>query len=560
MTFNMKQSLLAAFFLLLICNHFVVGQTEEINNSHAPAISVTTGALSIRPDVAFARSVMGNNLTGMKGSISESLAESGFLQKDSEGRFWKSLRPRSGSQGLDHIFINLDEKGLPHDLMIAESKFGSSQLGQTKDGIQMGGQWKNKRIVALGNRYADIAKDKNIRPGKRPFSINNHVNNVFLKNGKEVCFWRENANSAWKFDGDIIHLPEALKQAENYGVFLRAAGNGTISYRSRIFHINPEGNDVRVTIHNADNIPPHTGLSKLPVTGEFRITGALDKKGLISDDACQLLARKMVTACDLPEQEAMQIAKNCQKNMTMRQAITPYSQPKAITMNSGLMGAGAITLDAIIQLALTQDISYKQLAYSGSVAAIGGVLVQGIEQFAIRKGVSISPFGSTATTRVMPKNFMRGTAIFAAIDLLTNYGLAIGGVISWNEAHQSAMASAITFTASGLTYGAFMAAPAAFGAVASTGTAISSLSGAAAVNATLAFYGGGSIAAGGGGAFIGSIVVGGGVALVAIGCGYIIYECIQLYDESQEKKKILILADFYSKTENWKEILHYQLE
>ena len=126
--------------------------------------------------------------------------------------------------------------------------------------------------------------------------------------------------------------------------------------------------------------------------------------------------------------------------MTMRQAITPYSQPKAITMNSGLMGAGAITLDAIIQLALTQDISYKQLAYSGSVAAIGGVLVQGIEQFAIRKGVSISPFGSTATTRVMPKNFMRGTAIFAAIDLLTNYGLAIGGVISWNEAHQSAMA------------------------------------------------------------------------------------------------------------------------
>jgi hypothetical protein len=45
--------------------------------------------------------------------------------------------------------------------------------------------------------------------------------------------------------------------------------------------------------------------------------------------------------------------------------------------------------------------------------------------------------------------------------------------------------------------------------VASTGTAISGLSGAAATNATLAWLGGGSLAAGGGGMFVGSIVLGG---------------------------------------------------
>lgn len=46
-----------------------------------------------------------------------------------------------------------------------------------------------------------------------------------------------------------------------------------------------------------------------------------------------------------------------------------------------------------------------------------------------------------------------------------------------------------------------------FGA-ASTGTAISSLSGAAATNATLAWLGGGSLAAGGGGMAAGSVVLG----------------------------------------------------
>lgn len=47
----------------------------------------------------------------------------------------------------------------------------------------------------------------------------------------------------------------------------------------------------------------------------------------------------------------------------------------------------------------------------------------------------------------------------------------------------------------------------AFGA-ASTGTAISSLSGAAATNATLAWLGGGSLAAGGGGMAAGTAVLG----------------------------------------------------
>ena len=54
---------------------------------------------------------------------------------------------------------------------------------------------------------------------------------------------------------------------------------------------------------------------------------------------------------------------------------------------------------------------------------------------------------------------------------------------------------------------------------ASTGTAISSLSGAAATNAMLAWFGGGAIAAGGGGMAVGAVVLGGITILPALAIG-----------------------------------------
>jgi hypothetical protein len=80
--------------------------------------------------------------------------------------------------------------------------------------------------------------------------------------------------------------------------------------------------------------------------------------------------------------------------------------------------------------------------------------------------------------------------------------------------------SMLTSSAAGLGAGALAGGMTAFGAYsgtamlasASTGTAISTLSGAAATNATLAWLGGGSLAAGGGGIAMGTMVLGGLVA------------------------------------------------
>ncbi len=67
-------------------------------------------------------------------------------------------------------------------------------------------------------------------------------------------------------------------------------------------------------------------------------------------------------------------------------------------------------------------------------------------------------------------------------------------------------------------YGGALGVATSIGA-ASTGTAISSLSGAAAWNATLAWFGGGAIAAGGGGMALGTLVLGGITVLPALAIG-----------------------------------------
>ena len=76
------------------------------------------------------------------------------------------------------------------------------------------------------------------------------------------------------------------------------------------------------------------------------------------------------------------------------------------------------------------------------------------------------------------------------------------------------------FAASGATTAAVMAL-----GTASTGTAISALSGAAATNATLAALGGGSLAAGGGGIALGTTILGAATLGVGLLVGGVIFSC-----------------------------------
>lgn len=95
---------------------------------------------------------------------------------------------------------------------------------------------------------------------------------------------------------------------------------------------------------------------------------------------------------------------------------------------------------------------------------------------------------------------------------------AVGAGILLGGLGGAAMGTAGGFAAAGGTTAAVMAL-----GTASTGTAISALSGAAATNATLAALGGGSLAAGGGGVALGSAILGGTTLGVGLLIGGIIF-------------------------------------
>lgn len=48
-----------------------------------------------------------------------------------------TVTARLGRQGIDGLYVKYNENGQPQKLMVAESKYGSSSLGLTKDGWQL---------------------------------------------------------------------------------------------------------------------------------------------------------------------------------------------------------------------------------------------------------------------------------------------------------------------------------------------------------------------------------------------------------------------------------------
>ncbi|MDM8566637.1 hypothetical protein QUF74_13425 [Candidatus Halobeggiatoa sp. HSG11] len=208
-------------------------------------------------------------------------------------------------------------------------------------------------------------------------------------------------------------------------------------------------------------------------------------------------------------------------------------------MKAGLAGAGIIgAFELLTQLSSGQQIDWQQLANIttlGAISGYAGTFSGTFIQHSIMNNQS-----RLFSKLVTPKGFsplnsgftggMVTSAVFA-------YGAYFLGYSDLKTANRSMIAGGIGAAAGTL------ASATAFGlvttfATAGTGTAIASLSGAAATNATLAWIGGGTLAAGGGGVAAGITVMTGGVALIAIGIGSGVMYMYHLGDEKTERKRV----------------------
>lgn len=527
----------------------------------ASKLGVAFGSTLMTADEALMRSKL--HATAMKGTVGEALAERVYLDKvlapsHSGGREWFSVAPRSGPQGFDHIFIHTDAKGTPRQLMIAESKYGSSQLGFTKTGLQMGTSWCNSRLSALEKLYSSFAESALTEQARMPLLTKNRLS-LRLPNKRTVNCWQERENGPWKADCRAKEIPLVRRAAANYASFFRGAAAGKMTYRRRLFHVTPAGDDLLVEVRDLDKSlsgrsPRHPAAYEQ--VGSFSLKGANARTGISSPAVREEVAAKFAKEFGVDDATARNMAgrilrKNSPAQMANR-TIPLWRRPTVQGGALALLGGG---LDIGAQVLTTGTVDWTRsgqmtllsCAAAASAATTQRLLVRSAVSPLLRKGLS----GGV------------GVLVFAAKD----YWDAYAGHQTWEQAHVSTVIGSVGMGIGVLTWGAveagLMSLPATIGATASTGTAIASLHGAALTSASAAWWGGGSLAAGGGGVATGGMVVGAVtfaavVATTAVVC-YVAYLGYDYYCTQQEEQRLDEQIRFLSEEAYWNNRLMLQL-
>lgn len=538
---------------------YAADQTLEVLS--ATGTTITASALS-GADVSLARSLI--SPTAFRGSLGENVVSKtilkGVLYKTGN---WQSITPRSGPQGFDHLLIKTNSKGFPVELMVGESKFNQSRLGNTLDGIQMGEKWIRRRLSALGRRYFSVAGESTFPIAKVPLQPKQQIS-VSLKNGQQVHFWRNSSLEQWKFSGRQEQLGESKRLAEVYGSFLKKAGSGAIVYRSRIFNIIPQGNNLDIVIYDAKNIDRLKNMKTLKQISSIKLRGVLDKWGAFRPAAEIDIARDLKTKLNLDDSGARDLARKITKRYNPNEMLSSRSM-KQFWVEHGKISTGValvtMVFDAALQFISTEHVDIVPLTISGASAGVG-YAVHPVISLGLRKPVPYQAIRNISGALNCSPNMMIATVSTFAVGSITtgifNYGLYLAGYVDLKTANRNMLIGTAANGAGILFANTMMAAAAAWG-TAGTGSAIASLSGAAATNASLAWLGGGSLAAGGGGVALGSAVVTGGAILVAAAVAYGVYEWFHLKDESDDKKRILTLLELYSDHGNMDRVVENSL-
>ena len=525
---------------LLVVNFVAYGEMPQEQSRKAEIAASSFAAASAtalaKADVALARSFVVRN--GFKGCFGESFAEKSYIDAylSKEGH-WMSITPRSGPQGLDHLFIKT-KNGVIRDIMVGESKFNMSALNKkTKDGIQMGEEWIGKRLKRLAWRSAR----QEIGFGKPPLNSARKLC-VALKNGKKVYFWTEGFK--WKFSGSEAELSEARLRASQYGEYFDRASSGLVKYRSRVFNIVPRGNDIEIRIYDAKTIS-NGNLHATKPQSVLRFKDAMLSKGSIfeSEMAAQI-QRKM----GLSDTDSIAYARKVLKEYDSRALMGEFSLSKSVVANSVKATVVGVVIDAAIQLIGSGDIDTAVLGINAGSVFLGTTAGQ-LTHIALTRPIAYNFIrnisGPLHCSTPMATSLLSSMAGGVATSAFLSYGAYFLGYADLKTANRQMIIGTVsTGAGAAFTCGAMWVATT--WGTAGTGTAISSLSGAAASNAAMAWLGGGTVASGGGGMAAGATVLAGGAAIAIAGVAVIGYYGYKMYDQHEDTVRI------------FEELSHYQ--
>jgi hypothetical protein len=541
---------LATWSLVFALAGSVVGESTDsrVATGIVGASSVSAVSVLNRMDVAFSRGVVcGAN--GIRGELGERLASSVVSKQLAESGNWLPIgggAMKFGQKnGLDLIYVKFDSQGNPCGLMTAEVKWNTSRGGVNVDGSVQGTKDYNEaRLVPLAKRYQKCATT--VQQCKRmPSGIkDNHKLAVRLKNGQDRFVWRR--EGVWYADCDPSELAEVKSQMQKTGAYV-AKRAATGDYRRRWIRVSPDGDDIVITFKYARGLDKGLSEANLNLVkregkdGVLRLKNAL--KGPMPADMKEWIADKIGKEFPGLSKEDVNYLADEVRSMKVEDALRRHNIRKAVLKGAAAATAVSMAFDLGFQVLSGEPINWGQTAIAGvsGLASYGtGVgLTHALMKSPLMAQLAKSLNCSTRVFSSVGSSFGAGAVFSVAYPTL----MYLTGYMDATTAVRTGIAGVVGAGASAVATTGAMAAVGAYG-TASTGTAIASLSGAAAQNATLAWFGGGAASAGGFGTAGGVVVLTAGVAIVAIAVTAVVMYGFQLWDAHQNAKDISDLSAF----------------
>lgn len=260
----LKRIALAVVFVFLTQTSLLAYQAPFFAPLPQLAPGVTAASVIITaPSVAY-QSHLGVSSSQFRGDFGESLMRYFFTEGGdlSANKRWYSVDPgtvyagkdglilsapdRPSRSGIDGLFMQYDAKGNPRGIMVVESKFGSSQLGMTRDGRQMSAYWIEnclRKTVEHLNRIKAGSKMISSATPPSPANASNTIT-ISLGKGHTVKIWQDNRSKSYYFYSERPVTEKLIfKQMDKQAAFIKGVLDGKISMDSLLFNfdVNREG-------------------------------------------------------------------------------------------------------------------------------------------------------------------------------------------------------------------------------------------------------------------------------------------------------------------------------
>jgi hypothetical protein len=469
-------------------------------------------------------------MNATKGLLGEGILTSSVTQGlfESANRPWVALTAhRVGAQGIDGLFVRTGRDGSPSQLLVADAKFGSSQLSMTRSGRQMSASWVRPRLRLTGRNY--VAAADALRDG-RPLTVE-AVMKVGLPGGTAtvVRFDREGTAIIGLADRRTVE-----QQLRRTGAFLIDAANGRVAYQARVHTFDMRDGEHVIKIQRLNRA---TGRAVGSPKTIRRRWSQLDSRvrQLVRDEVLSALA-----ASGYPPEDLAALTKRACRDPKFFHGLRRQARSRWLTgVDSGMakaVGVSTVLAAAFeVSVGLAEGhIDLRRVLQTGALAA--GAAASGYWVTTQVESLMPTTALGRALSRALPLRGAGGSIAAGYAGLAA--GIAVGaltavaaygfGLVDGRGVKLMA-ASSVSGSLAAVAVQSGAMAVAGYG-TAGTGAAISGLSGAAATSAKLAWLGG--TVAGGGAILTGGALAAG--AAVAVGVSFVVSKL-----EEAEKRRLV---------------------